>query len=67
MEFIPGGTVEGLLKTYGPFDELLLKKFTFQIVKGVYYVHSNNVVHRLVVCLVLLMILFKFFINFKEI
>ena len=46
MEFIPGGTVESLLKTYGPFDEILLKKFTLQIVKGISYIHSNNVVHR---------------------
>ncbi len=58
MEFIPGGTIESLLKTYGPFDEILLKKFTIQITKGVAYIHLNNVVHRLVI-----FILFKFVIK----
>lgn len=46
MEFISGGTIENLLKTYGPFDEDLFRNFTNQIVEGVNYIHSNNVVHR---------------------
>jgi serine/threonine protein kinase len=46
MEFIAGGTIENLLKIYGPFDETLFRNFSNQIVEGVIYIHSNNVVHR---------------------
>ncbi len=46
MEFIAGGTIENLLKIYGPFDETLYRNFANQIVEGVIYIHSNNVVHR---------------------
>jgi mitogen-activated protein kinase kinase kinase len=46
MELIPGGTIETLLKTYGPFEEDLFKKFASQILEGVCYIHSRNVVHR---------------------
>lgn len=46
MELIAGGTIEALLKTFGPFDEELFKNFTNQIVEGVNYIHSCNVVHR---------------------
>jgi serine/threonine protein kinase len=46
MELIPGGTIETLLKTYGPFEEELFKNFTTQIMEGINYIHSKNVVHR---------------------
>ncbi|RNA42360.1 ankyrin-2-like isoform X1, partial [Brachionus plicatilis] len=46
MELIPGGTIEALLKTFGPFDEELFKNFTNQIAEGINYLHSCNVVHR---------------------
>lgn len=46
MELIPGGTIEYLIRTYGPFDENLYKNFTTQIVAGINYIHSKNVVHR---------------------
>lgn len=46
MELIPGGTIEFLLKTYGPFEESLFRNFTNQILEGINYIHSRNVVHR---------------------
>ena len=49
MELIPGGTIETLLKIYGPFEESLFKNFTNQIIGGVNYIHSRNVVHRLII------------------
>jgi mitogen-activated protein kinase kinase kinase len=46
MELIPGGTLEALLKTYGSFEENLIKNFTKQILEGIDYVHCRNVIHR---------------------
>ena len=46
MELIPGGTIESLLKTYGAFEEDLFRNFTTQIIEGISYLHSKNVVHR---------------------
>lgn len=46
MELIPGGSIDTLLKTYGPFEEDLFRTFAAQILMGVDYLHSNNVVHR---------------------
>jgi mitogen-activated protein kinase kinase kinase 19 len=46
MELIPGGTIETLLRTYGPFEEDLFRTFTNQILEGVNYIHCNHVVHR---------------------
>lgn len=50
MELIPGGTIETLLKTYGAFDENLLRTFTSQILEGVNYIHSKQVIHRWTFC-----------------
>ena len=46
MEFISGGTIEAILKQYGPLEESLFKNFTHQILEGINYIHSKNVVHR---------------------
>ncbi|KAI6661924.1 hypothetical protein LOD99_9694 [Oopsacas minuta] len=46
MEFVAGGSVARLLKTYGPFEESFLRNYTRQIVSGVKYLHSKNVIHR---------------------
>ena len=46
MELIPGGTIETLLKTFGPFEENLFRNFTNQMMEGISYLHSKNVVHR---------------------
>ena len=48
MELIPGGTIDALLKTYGPFEEDIIRTFTNQILEAVKYIHSKNVVHRLI-------------------
>jgi mitogen-activated protein kinase kinase kinase len=46
MEYVAGGTIESLLNSFGPFDETIIRNFTGQIVKGVVYIHSKNIVHR---------------------
>ena len=46
MELISGGSIETLLKTFGSFEEELFQNYTRQIIEGIKYIHSNNVVHR---------------------
>ena len=68
MELIPGGTIETLLKIYGPFEESLFKNFTQQILEGVNYIHSRNVVHRYLMIVIILSSTVNYlFIEFIEI
>ena len=46
MELISGGSIETLLKMYGPFKEGLFENYTRQIMEGIKYIHSKGVVHR---------------------
>ncbi|CAF4776184.1 unnamed protein product, partial [Rotaria magnacalcarata] len=46
MEYLPNGTIENMLISFGPFHNDVLKKYTRQIVEGVFYLHQNGVVHR---------------------
>jgi mitogen-activated protein kinase kinase kinase len=46
LEYVPGGSVAGLLASYGAFQEPLVKSFVRQILKGLSYLHSKDIVHR---------------------
>lgn len=46
LEYIPGGSVSSMLRTYGPFEEPLVRNFLTQVLIGVRYLHSNNIIHR---------------------
>ncbi|XP_064645432.1 mitogen-activated protein kinase kinase kinase 19-like [Lineus longissimus] len=46
MEFAPGGSIQNLIKTFGPFEVIVIAKYTKQIVEGVRYIHNKGVVHR---------------------
>lgn len=43
---MPGGSVAALLKKYGAFEEVLVKKFVRQILMGLQYLHERGVIHR---------------------
>lgn len=45
MEFMPGGSLSSMLKQYGSFDEILIKKITKQIVEGLQFLHEKGIVH----------------------
>ncbi|TFK55044.1 Pkinase-domain-containing protein [Heliocybe sulcata] len=46
LEYVPGGSVAALLREYGSFEEILVKKFVSQIVQGLNYLHGRDIVHR---------------------
>lgn len=46
MEYVPGGSVAQALKRFGPFVEPVFCRYTKQILRGVEYLHVNNVMHR---------------------
>lgn len=46
LEYVPGGSVAALLREYGSFEEILVKKFVTQILQGLNYLHERDIVHR---------------------
>ncbi|NXN26736.1 M3K19 kinase, partial [Nycticryphes semicollaris] len=46
MEFVPGGSISSIISRFGPLPEIVLWKYTKQILQGVAYLHDNCVVHR---------------------
>ncbi|KNZ44308.1 hypothetical protein VP01_92g13 [Puccinia sorghi] len=46
LEYVPGGSVSTLLKNYGSFEEALVNTFTRQILEGLNYLHSKEIIHR---------------------
>lgn len=46
LEYVPGGSLNTMLTNYGPFEEPLIRNFTRQILIGVNYLHSKNIIHR---------------------
>lgn len=46
LEYVPGGSIAGMLKQYNTFPEQLARNFTRQILEGLAYLHSRNIIHR---------------------
>ncbi|SGZ51258.1 CIC11C00000005114 [Sungouiella intermedia] len=46
LEYIPGGSVLLMLQLYGPFEEPLIRNFTRQVLVGLSYLHSVDIIHR---------------------
>lgn len=46
LEYVPGGSIYGLLNQYQFLDEPLVKFFTRQILCGLEYLHARNILHR---------------------
>uniref|UniRef100_G3WTL0 Mitogen-activated protein kinase kinase kinase 19 n=2 Tax=Sarcophilus harrisii TaxID=9305 RepID=G3WTL0_SARHA len=46
MEFVPGGSISSIISRFGPLPEMVISKYTKQILQGVAYLHENCVVHR---------------------
>jgi mitogen-activated protein kinase kinase kinase len=46
LEYVPGGSIAGMLKQYNTFQEPLVRNFTRQILEGLCYLHARNIIHR---------------------
>ncbi|KAJ7582664.1 ste11-like protein [Mycena floridula] len=46
LEYVPGGSVTALLRSYGAFEEPLVKNFVRQILQGLCYLHDRDIIHR---------------------
>ena len=46
LEYVPGGSVAHLLSSYGAFGEALVRTFVRQILRGLAYLHENEIIHR---------------------
>ncbi|KIW17345.1 hypothetical protein PV08_04537 [Exophiala spinifera] len=46
LEYVPGGSIAGMLKQYNTFQEPLIRNFTRQILEGLSYLHARNIIHR---------------------
>lgn len=46
MEYVPGGSIASILAQFGSLEEPVFRLYTKQLLSGVSYLHSNNVIHR---------------------
>lgn len=46
LEYVPGGSIAGMLKQYNTFQEPLIRNFVRQILDGLCYLHGRNIIHR---------------------
>ena len=46
LEYIAGGSIASLLQKYGKLNENLIKVYTKQVLEGLEYLHSHNIIHR---------------------
>lgn len=46
LEYIPGGSIAKMLVDYGSLNEPLVTKFVGQILVGLAYLHSRDIIHR---------------------
>ncbi|XP_033126328.1 mitogen-activated protein kinase kinase kinase 2-like isoform X2 [Anneissia japonica] len=46
MEFMPGGSLKDVIKSYGALTEPVTRKYTRQILEGVSFLHASHIVHR---------------------
>ncbi|KAG5463023.1 MAG: kinase-like domain-containing protein, partial [Olpidium bornovanus] len=46
LEYVPGGSVSGLLANWGPFGEEMVQRYVVQILAGLTYLHARDIIHR---------------------
>ncbi|KAK6207431.1 hypothetical protein QIS74_12512 [Colletotrichum tabaci] len=46
LEYVPGGSVQTMLNSYGALPEPLVRSFVRQILTGLSYLHDREIIHR---------------------
>lgn len=46
LEYVAGGSVASMLVNYGSLGEMLISNFVRQILQGLNYLHSKDIIHR---------------------
>ncbi|RNF04256.1 putative protein kinase [Trypanosoma rangeli] len=46
MEYVSGGSISSVLRIFGPFQEKQASIYTRQMLEGLSYLHSKNIMHR---------------------
>ncbi|KAI4165725.1 MAG: hypothetical protein LQ342_000668 [Letrouitia transgressa] len=46
LEYVPGGSVAGMLNSFGQLKEPLIRNFVRQILAGLSYLHGRDIIHR---------------------
>jgi len=46
LEHVAGGSIASLLSKYGPFPEVVIKRYLKQMVAGLTYLHAEGILHR---------------------
>lgn len=46
LEYVPGGSVQTMLNSYGALPEPLVRSFVRQILAGLSYLHGKDIIHR---------------------
>jgi len=46
LEYVPGGSVDAMLNSYGQLHEPLIRNFVRQILCGLSYLHGRDIIHR---------------------
>ena len=50
IEYCAGGSLLATLNTFGPLSEAVLRSYAAQLLDGLDYLHSNNIMHRDIKC-----------------
>jgi len=46
MEYVAGGSLDSLLKSFGPMSGEMIKPYLRQLLEGLSYLHQNHIIHR---------------------
>ncbi|ODV80596.1 uncharacterized protein CANTADRAFT_25071, partial [Suhomyces tanzawaensis NRRL Y-17324] len=46
LEYVAGGSIASCMKSFGKFEEQLIRYITKQVLLGLEYLHSNGILHR---------------------
>ena len=46
MEYVPGGSIQGLIKRFGALKEAVVRSYTRQILRGLQALHAMRIAHR---------------------